>query len=275
MNTKNTYDVIKYFQLDERVNFENFRRTAVKIEFDRDVFYDWIDFEGNEQIEDGFRHYDEISECHFQDPTKEEYYSNTWAEKKFYNAVRELVHESKVNICVDTLSMIAICIRHDKLRIETIGERLKNTDEEFEFMKVHKALWEIVHESEPATSITINSCNRILVKTQFVKNSAERIIQSLGKFNWLEYNWKAQQYIQYDWKPYEIKKFYETFIRYTVRQLNQFLLAYIPSQPSRYFFIDQILAIASCGKHSIVKRNNPNYTKERDNINRKMKELFK
>lgn len=275
MKSKKTYEVIKYFELDERVNFENYKRTAVKINFDKDVFYDWIDLEGNELIEGGFRHYKEISELHFQDPDKAEYYSNTWAEKKFYNEVSELVQACKVNICADTISMIAICIRHDALRIHTIGERLNNTDEEFEFLKLHKALWEIAQENESATSITVNSGNRQVIKTLFVKCSAERILQALDKFNLLEYNWKAEQYICHDWKPAEIKKYSERFIRDTVKQLNQLLISYITSQPSRYFFIDQILAIASCGKHSIVRYNNPNYTKERDKINRKMKELFK
>ncbi|MBK7967097.1 MAG: hypothetical protein IPK10_18710 [Bacteroidetes bacterium] len=232
------------------------------------------------KIEDGFRHYEEISERHFQDAEKLNYYTNTWVEKRLYSEIQTLLKEVELNLCADTLCMIVTCIRHDARRIKSINEWLNNTDEDFEFLKLYKALWDIVNNDEPATSISINSCKRILVKTQHAKCSVKRILDALEsscKFNLrMEYEKKAEQYIHYDWKPYEIKNYYQNFRKHVVKKLDALLFIQIEHQPLRYFFIDQILAIAGYEKHKIVSYiiNGKDGVRKRDNINRKMKQIF-
>lgn len=279
MKTKNTYEVVKYFELDERVNFENYKRTAVKINFDKDVFYDWIDLEGNELFEDGFRHYDEISEWHFQDPDKADYFSNTYVERGIYKYAQKLLNDCEVDFDLGTLCMLIVYTRYEARSINSLYERVGQTDEEFEFLKFHKALWEIVNDNMPATALSVNTCTKQLIKTQYPKYTAKVILESLeatSKRHFpTEYYLKRRRYLQYDFSFKEIKDFYEGLRHREAKRMNELFMPIIPKQSTRYFFIDQLFAIAEYGNHSLVQKGCTDYGRKRDNSIRKMKEVFK
>ncbi len=274
-------DLIKYYELDERVNVENYTENAVRIEYDKDIFHDWIDYEGMELVDDGFRYYKEIAESHLKDSRSSDYYRGTWVAKSLYNEVQNLRNGLKIPVSKGTLCMLVIAIRHDFNHIRS--SRLGNiyTDERWEFLKFLKALYDIVHSNANATSLEIQSCSKQLIKAKYPKYIAEHILEAFESpsgSNYfpflLEYVYKRDMYCNYESTPAELKKWFEIARRSTVKQLNNLLLKYDLPKTSRHLAIDQLLAIAGLEYHEVIRAGMFYYGKNRDNISRKIKRLL-
>lgn len=273
--------LIRYYELDERVNVENYIENAVRIEYDKDIFHDWTDYDGMELLDDGFRYYKEITESHLKNPQSSDYYRGTWVKKSMYNEVQNLRNGLEIPVLTGTLCMLVIAIRHDFNHIRS--SRLGNiyVDERWEFLKFLKALYDIVHSDANATSLEIHSCSKQLIKAQYPKYIAEHILEAFESpsgSNYfpflLEYIYKRDMYCNYESTPAELKTWFERHRRYVVMQLNKLLLQYDLPKTSRHLAIDQLLAIAGVENHEVIRAGMFNYGKNRDNISRKIKGLL-
>lgn len=281
MQTKKLPALIEYYELDERVNINNYKVAANMVEFDSELFNDWIDYEGTKQLEDEITYYQEIAECHLVDKEISDYYRNTWVEKKLYADVRNLRRKLAIPISTGTLCMITLAIRSDFNHIRNRREGNIYTTERWEYLKFHKALNDILHANINASSIVINSGSKEIIKVQFPRYIAEQIVSkrnaagiSVQQSILSEYHYNEQFQTYYESKPKDNKKWFEHSRQYVIKRLNEVLLNYDLPKTSRHLAIDQILAIAGVEFHKVFRGGTYFYGKNRDNISRKIKRLM-
>jgi len=274
-------DLIRYYELDERVSIENYLQDAVKIEYDEDIFYEWIDLEGTEQLDDEFRYYQEIAESHLRNSIRSDYYRGTWVLKSLYTEVQNLRMHLKIPLSTGTLCMLVIVIRQDFKHIRSVRIGNTYTNERWEFLKYLKALHDIVHSDVNATSIEIKSCKKEVLKVQFPKYLAEEVLSAfespVGSKNYpflIEYFYERNFYRNYKPNPAELKRWFERSRRDVILKLNNLLIKSGLTKNSRHLAIDQILAIAGVENHKKSRAGNHFYGKNRDTINRKIRRLL-
>lgn len=99
---------IKYFELDDRVDVENYKSVAVKTKYDKEYIASQI--KSYHEILPGLvKEVDDVSDL---DKSEVEYYSNLWIEKDFYSYINDKIEESGVDIQTGSLCLYLLILKH-------------------------------------------------------------------------------------------------------------------------------------------------------------------
>lgn len=110
MKTKNTYEVVKYFELDERVNFSTYKEVAVKVNYNSELinilFEDFKDYIPNLVQEFEPNSYSGIT------ADEDEYYNHLWVEAEFFNFVENNVSHLSISTDSGTICLFLLMLKH-------------------------------------------------------------------------------------------------------------------------------------------------------------------
>ncbi len=110
MKTKNTYEVVKYFELDERVNFSNYKEVAVKVNYNSELinilFEDFKDYIPNLVQEFEPNSYSGIT------ADEDEYYNHLWVEAELFNFVENNVSHLSISSDSGTICLFLLMLKH-------------------------------------------------------------------------------------------------------------------------------------------------------------------
>ncbi len=264
MKTQKLPALIEYYELDERVNVNNYRHVAVKVHLQLDILKNWIgrpDGYDYDEDEDDYHYHETIN---FEKAATDlEYYNGFYVMKSLYYAIEEICEDYPTSISAGTwCALLLIAKQWDSFNIYT--ERINDVvDERFEFLKMYKLMTDIAHGRKQANKLIIASGVKELGKVEYVESVFKEILRYINSdFNKEKYLYEAE-YILYNGSIPGSTATKSQALRHRrnmrfciINKLNHLLSIDIRDDRERYFFIHQLLGCVMLYKHKFIPKNN-------------------
>lgn len=271
MKRKAVLAPIRYFELDERVNFKNHLEVSIKVEYDVS-FMDVLCEEFKDSPISIYRWFENVTTItNYKEQLH--YVSNLWIERKFYDQV--VLHLSKYNLVqhTGTICLLLLCIK----RIEKARMSYKEIDDQSQmqaefgrflnFLLKYRDEDKLVHGIELLKGSTVASFKY----GDFILNNLLKIIDE--RFNddlegWILLHNKFRHSETLHETNLKIRDFDSYFKRYVFNKLEFIFKRKIPSINKRSLLYNQILAEAEISDYVVfdLKAGQARYKAERTHI---------